>query len=200
MHFGASSYRSFGIGSGCLQPVCDVPPTLVLLASGTPDFLVSVAQRFAGRPALLLSLDHWRGRRVLPGPASWLCLRHRHFGGSTHFVALFGYMGLQCQPVMTGLRRNVAHVFEFGLRPEPVALPDVASLPNTMSIEDVLHPANLFHPILHPTTYYKSGWGVRSLTTDELGVAFGFPVWLQTGGLLASDFPVVPLQIMDGCL
>ena len=71
---------------------------------------------------------------------------------------------------MTALWHNVAHVFEFGLRPEPMALTDVGSLPDTLSIEDVLRPADLFCPIVHPTTYSKSGWGVRALTSDELGV------------------------------
>ena len=107
-------------------------------------------------------------------------------------------MGLECQLVTTALQRNGAHVFEFGLQPEPVALTDLGSLPETLGIEDVLHPGDLFCPIVHRT--YKSGWCVRALTTDELGVAFGFLVWLQTGGLSISDFPCVPLQILDSCL
>jgi hypothetical protein len=186
-----------GLGRVVYQPSLEPPPDSILLASGPLSFLTSLVTASTGHPTLMLSLDHWRGRRALPGPAKWIRLQHQHFGGSTHFVAMFGSMGLPCFPLGTELRRNVAHIFDYGLRPDPLMDPPPL---NSMSIEGVLHPADLERPIIHPTTYYKTGWGVRCLNADELGLAFGFPVWLRTGGLALTDFPCVPVQIMDGCL
>ena len=96
------------------------------------------------------------------------------------------------------MRRTVGHVFDFGARPEPAEASDLAA--DTMTLEGILHPHDLTRAVLHPTTYFRSGWGTRPLTADELGIAFGFPGWLRFGGLEVSMFPIVPLQIMDACI
>jgi hypothetical protein len=38
------------------------------------------------------------------------------------------------------------------------------------------------------------------LTSNELGIAFGLPSWLWHSGQQVLSFPLVPLQILDGCL
>jgi hypothetical protein len=35
---------------------------------------------------------------------------------------------------------------------------------------------------------------------EEIGIAFRLPTWLRPSKLTLLDFPVVPIQILDGCL
>jgi hypothetical protein len=87
------------------------------------------------------------------------------------------------------------------MRPDPVESAANKGGVLSMSIDDVLQPASLDRAIIHQTSYYKSGWGTRSLTPNELGITFGFPAWLREGGLTQNLFPCVPLQtIMDACI
>jgi hypothetical protein len=95
------------------------------------------------------------------------------------------------------LRRSVGLIFDFGARPDPV---DLSAESLSLDIDGILHPLDLGRPILHPTSFYRSGWGCRSLTPEELGIAFSFPAWLRSGGLTMDMFPCVPLQIMDACI
>ena len=112
-------------------------------------------------------------------------------------MALFGCQDIPCKPTETVLRRSVGHFLDFGARPDPVD-PSTESL--SLDSTGILHPFDLQRPILHPTSFYRSGWGVRPLTPEELGIPFGFPAWLRTGGLSLDMFPCVPLQIMDACI
>ena len=196
--FRAIAHIGLGRVSYSLDPM--PPRDTLLLASGSVPFLLGVAVQLSSHPTLLLCVDHWRSPRVPAGPATWLRMRHRSFGGSTHFVALLGFVGVKCAPVATQLRRPIGHIFEYGLRPTFSRGPSADSASTSLSLEDYLHPHDLTRQVLHPTTYYKTGWGTRALTPDELGLAFGLPGWLRTGGLSATDFPCVPLQVMDVCL
>jgi hypothetical protein len=196
-------YRAIAhLGLGRVAYSLDVKPPhdALVLVSGSVPFLQDVAAQMPTHPTLLLCTDHWRGRRVPSGPATWMKMRHRSFGGSTHFVALLGFVNLTCVPVETQLRRPLGHIFEYGLRPAFSHGPSLDSVSSALSLEDYLHPHDLTRQVLHPTTYYKTGWGIRCLTPEELGLAFGFPGWLRTGGLSITDFPCVPMQVMDGCL
>jgi hypothetical protein len=67
-------------------------------------------------------------------------------------------------------------------------------------IDGILYPTDLSCPIVHKTLFVRSGWGLRVLSADELGIAFGFPAWLRAGELMIKMFPCVPLQIMDTCI
>jgi hypothetical protein len=172
------------------------PADAITLVSGSPAFLLSASDTLRGRAALFLVCTHRSAKRPPPGPAR-IRLSHRSFGGPTHFVALFGCQDIPCRPSETTLRRFVGHIFDFGARPDPV---DSSTESLSLDIDGVLHPSDLARPILHPTSFYRSGWGVRSLTPEELGIAFGFPAWLRSGGLTMDMFPCVPLQIMDACI
>jgi hypothetical protein len=107
---------------------------------------------------------------------------------------------LECKPVEMSLRRSVGHIFDFGMRPDPLEDVDAPLAVTGIDVDGILHPADLERPVIHPTSFYKSGWGIRALTPNELGIAFGFPAWLRAGGLTQDLFPCVPLQIMDTCI
>jgi hypothetical protein len=175
------------------------PRGVLVLVSGSNKFLTQAQHLFSGSQTLFVNSSHWKGKSSVSGPAKSR-LTHQSFGGPTRFVTLFGSHGVEANPVGTQLRRCVGHVFDHGLRPEPVDSSDPATHPLAVSLDWVLHPEALHVDILHPTTYYASGWGLRGLTPDELGIAFGFPAWLRSGGLKATDFPIVPIQVLDACL
>jgi hypothetical protein len=187
-----------GLGRVSYQRELDGVDALVLV-SGEPAFLQQAAEALLGRPALFLGASHRSSKRPPPGPA-WRLLPHRSYGGPTQYVALFGAQGLVCKPVATSLRRSVGHIFDFGMRPDPLEGEDTPLALSGIGVDGILHPADLERPVVHPTSFYKSGWGIRALTPNELGIAFGFPAWLRVGGLTPDLFPCVPLQIMDACL
>jgi hypothetical protein len=71
----------------------------------------------------------------------------------------------------------------------------------TLSLDQRLHPTDLTCDVLYHTHYSTTGWGKRSLSANEVGIAFGWPAWARKGSAdLLAAFPSVPLQIMDGCL
>jgi hypothetical protein len=115
-------------------------------------------------------------------------------------VALFGSQGVLAQPTETELRRLLGHIFDYGLRPEPVTSIDPADHPGAMMLDHILHPSDLGRAVLSPTAFYASGWGIRPLTADKLGIALVFPLGCVRGGLSDLAFPIVPVQIMDACL
>jgi hypothetical protein len=113
-------------------------------------------------------------------------------------MTLFGSQDLPSLPVKTRLWRNLVHVFNHGIKPEPVW--SKVRPKEALTLDSVLPPGALFGGVFHPTSYFKSGLGIRPLTMDELGIAFGFPAWLRAGGLSPGHFPIVPVQVMDACL
>jgi hypothetical protein len=147
---------------------------LVLISGGLP-FLDQASLRFAEHEALFLLSRHWKGKSGCSGPAKRR-LTHQAFGGPTHFVALFGSQGVKAHPLETELRRNVGHVFDYGLRPDPMSSPDTAAHAGAILLDSILHPSDLGRSVLHPTAFYASGWGIRALTMDGLvaGRWFGF--------------------------
>jgi hypothetical protein len=93
------------------------------------------------------------------------------------------------RPQETKLRRTIAHVCDFGVKPLPLHELDVAARSATaLMLHDVLHPHDLFREVIHRTSYYRSGWGVRSLNVEEQEIVFGFPAWLRAGGVARVRF------------
>ena len=139
-----------GLNWVCYQEDLVPPVGSLLLVSGTPKFLLATGVQFPRHPTLFLGTKHWRPRTVPPGPIRWLRLKHRQFGGPSHFVTLFGCLNLVCTPVETQIRRTIGHIFEFGSPPAPFpGTPSEAELRAHLGLEDVLHPANLQRSVLH---------------------------------------------------
>jgi hypothetical protein len=85
---------------------------------------------------------------------------------------------------------------DHGIRPKV----HKADFKGAVLVSRLLHPFALQEEVLYRSSFTATGWGSRPLSPDELGMAFGFPSWLQHDGLGASSFPLVPIQILDGCL
>jgi hypothetical protein len=68
-------------------------------------------------------------------------------------------------------------------------------------LDDWLHPEYLATPVVYHSHFSATGWGSRSLTPDEVGIAFGLPAWARHADLkIAQSFPCVSVQVMDACL
>jgi hypothetical protein len=168
----------------------------VLLVSGSRDFLRSYPGD-SETPTVLLLAEHYSHKRVIQeGPFKWTRLRHSLFGGSTLFTALVGTNIPGFEPIKTPLRRNLGHVLDHTVRPKPSTEPSG----ETLTMADRLHPDLKDIEVTFQTSFIASGWGRRNLTLDEIGVAFGFPSWLRLCASSLDVFPVVPIQILDGCL
>jgi hypothetical protein len=118
------------------------PVGTLILVSGPSAFLVAVSNRLDTAPALFLLSSHCPSKSPLLGPARRR-LSHRAFGGPTHFVATFGCRGTRCVLIETALRQTVGHVFDFGVRPDPLSRSAQASKSLVLSIDGVLHPGDL---------------------------------------------------------
>ena len=193
-----------GLGTFIFLGDSDPPLDSTILISGPADFLSQSAVRWQGRQCLLLLnasarsrpriFDSEQGREQ--GKARWLRLRHSTFGGATNYAAWLGLLNVELDPVKTGIRRNISHVIDHSLRPERWSSGDV----DLLHPEDRLDPSRLTQVVRYATHFSHDGWGVRSLTPDEVGVAFGLPSWLRPRDLTMDQIDFVPIQILDGCL
>jgi hypothetical protein len=158
----------------------DPPAGALILVSGLPSFWEVVALRYVGQEVLMIGTRHRLSKHLPPGPAQ-ICLAHQSFGSPTHFVALFGCQGITCVPTCTVLRRNVGHIFEFGVQPDPLDDPELVLEAGGLTVNSILHLTDLSCPIVHRTSFFCTGWGLHMLSANELGIAFGFPTWLWAG-------------------
>jgi hypothetical protein len=167
----------------------------VVLISGSFAYIRKHSQA-ATNPMLVLCKDHIRGKvSKFGGTFRWFHLQHASFGGSTLFKAFLGTNIGTFQPELTKLRRTIAHILDHGIRPTVRHVSFKEAIPATR----LLHPSGLQNEVIYRSSFTSTGWGSRSLSVDELGMAIGFPSWLRRSLMLAS-FPVVPIQILDGCL
>jgi hypothetical protein len=168
----------------------------IVLVSGSLEY-IRHCSILATKPTMVLCDDHIRGKvSKFGGSFRWFHLRHTNFGGPTAFKAFVGTNIEAFQPELTELRRSIAHILDHSIRPTV----RTADYKKAIPASRLLHPHSLGDEVLYRSSFTSTGWGSRPLTADELGVAFGFPSWLRHEGLSIASFPVVPIQLLDGCL
>jgi hypothetical protein len=178
------------------------PQDAIKLVSGAPPFLISEANRLGRSVALYLSSSELkRSYKFLPKVVSWHRCRHESFGGCTTFTALLGVGGIITgyRPVTTSIRRTIGHVLDHSVRPSPIAnSTEMTSI--SLTVGSRLNPSDLGQTVRYRSNFYAKEWGSRTLTPDEIGLSFGLPTWLRGNKLERHHLPVVPIQILDGCL
>jgi hypothetical protein len=191
---------------GASKVVFTVDPTTPLgslyLVSGSRVFTQAWSQQVPNS-MLVLCDEHIRAKNRLfcQGTLRWMSLQHDTFGGVTHFQAMLGTNIPGFEPVRTTLQRTIWHVLQYSLKPKWSPAPTVETTAVTLSLDQRLHPTDLTRNVLYHTHYSATGWGKRSLSANEVGIAFGWPAWARKGSAdLLAAFPSLPLQIMDGCL
>lgn len=183
------------------------PDADVTLVSGTLDYCSRVSFLAHDRPVLFLVTESFGGRmrngkitdKGVNPLIDWSVLRHSSFGGPTNFRALFGRMNFYFEPKTTTLRRTIAHIIDFGLRPDQSS-EKASEASDSYTAHDIIQQQYLERKVVYRTHYCRSGWGERELNDDELGVAFGFPLALRGKSGNINAFPFVPVQIIDGIL
>jgi hypothetical protein len=69
------------------------------------------------------------------------------------------------------------------------------------SPDNVLHPNNMGIPIRYATSFSATGYGIRSLSGDELGNIYGLHSRIRMGGITQTDVKhLVPVSLLDSVL
>jgi hypothetical protein len=173
----------------------EVPDDAVWLVSGSLATTATLATQVPPTTRSLYLIDHHlRGSPRLPNRYSWQKVQHLHFGGATCFRTAIGSQHLALSPVKTSLRRTLAHIVDFA---EPAYGP-----PQELahSLDNRLHPDSVRRAVRYRTHRSTTGWGCRSLTMGELGIAFGMSSCFRHAVTTSRLFPFAPLQILDGIL
>ena len=91
----------------------------------------------------------------------------------------------------TALRRTVRYILHYGVPPSKSCKPLVSWYTET----DWIVPNALSQPVQFPSGFLKGSTGARSLSPNELGVAFGFLQHLMTW-VTHYVLPCIPLQVL----
>jgi len=122
-------------------------------------------------------------------------IHHFHHGGPTKFEMLWASSETLSFST-TKLSRTIGDFLDYSIRPKSCSQ---SPLSKHFKISSVLPVRGLFSPILYPTHFSSSGYGVRPLSASELGHVFGMPsIYLQFFRL--EDFPILPTQILDSLI
>ena len=145
---------------------------------------------FVGFFIILLN-SSWRRRTE---PRSFLNIRWKRlsavdFGAPVNFNVLIGFRNIHFVAQSTQIRRSIKHYVNHGSRPSSVILPyhDIRYYG-----DDVLNPAKLHLPVIYPTHFTATGYGIRSLTNEELSHCFGIESWNGT----VHVPPIPPMQVL----
>jgi hypothetical protein len=163
----------------------------ILLISGDLHFVDTETQRLSWVAFPVIgTLDHHfyqRFRGGLPqGLVStsnnvlWIRIRHEAVGGASTFRGVHAVcnVGKTVHPEgVSLLRRTLSHIVNFGVRPAFLADPNQS--PDSLTLLDRISPGNWKQQVRFATHFSSSGWGIRSLTPDELGSVFGLSIALS---------------------
>ena len=116
-------------------------------------------------------------------------MSHELVGGSTTARGVFGFSDLRLVISDDPLQRTLAHVIKFSERPTPCPLP--VATPH-YTTDDRLCLRLFDQPVLFPSGFSWSGWGIRRLIPAELSQAFDLPAYLAWDERFASS--LVPIQ------
>jgi hypothetical protein len=163
-----------------------------LISGGLATIDTLINQVPTSARSLCLVNHHLRGSPRLSDFYCWQTVKHLHFGGATVFRTVLGCRHLDLRPVKTTLCRTLVHVIDFA---KPAYGPQ-QDLPHNLA--DRLNPDFIGRAVTYRTLRSTTGWGCRSLTIGELGVAFGLPSCFRPAVETSQFFRFVPLQILDG--
>ena len=120
----------------------------------------------------------------------WFSLAHSRAGGVTTSRGLFGLSGLPPDSFPPDLKRTIGHVLKHSIRPKPCSLN--MKQPHLMT-SDLLPISNVTLPVVYPTHFSHTGWGMRALSDAELAAAFEIPSFIPWQAVYATG--IVPTQI-----
>jgi hypothetical protein len=182
-----------------LIPIMTMVPTLgalpltelsIVLLEGSTSYLQHCVASLSVETPLLLRLLTGEKRFTVTG-LHWLRLQHSRCGGVTSTRVQMGFRGLPECPLPNAARRSLSHVLQSKERPRSCPPSGPPGLKEFYKPSELLHPTDLNRPVLLPTYFSATGWGVRCLTLHELACAFDIPLWIQENSEDLSQLSVL---------
>jgi len=173
----------------------------IVLVSGSLTYLkTTVATHLEGctAPALFILDEHRRARKLPDFRPPLQRLKHNHFGGGTKFETLWTSLNVNVEPQVTDLRRDIAAFLDFSIPAQRMTTELHARHVTQFELLPISIQA-FSEKIVVESRFFSSGFGVRKLAVHELGGLFGIPRLLHSS-LKFDDFPMVPVQMLDGLL
>ena len=174
-----------------------LPQECLILLSGSPVFYNSTcASSFFDNVVVYIANDHYTKRR-LPGPLPLQRIHHHSVGGASTFIAIGGYHNTTARPMTSQLRRAIRHFLDYSLPPAPYdpALPPAFALSSNSQLP--VHDVQI--PVHYPSSFSRTGFGIRPLQSCELGNLFGLDS-LMHNYVTPASFPFPPIQILHAML
>ena len=167
----------------------DISPD-VLFISGSLQFISNISLPPCGTHLFWLSHASRRFPTAL-SQISWSRICHNKVGGVTEARASFGInANLPAISLLPDLSRTLGHIVKHSVRPQAC---DINPIFDHYATSDLLSLSFPRKPILYPTHMSRSGWGMRELTTLELGSCFELPEYVIWEERFLRD--IVPIQM-----
>ena len=127
---------------------------------------------------------------------SWSRVSHCKVGGVTDARGTFGVSASSPDILLKpDIQRTLSHVLKHSIRPRPCD-PDLRD--SHYDPSDLLSLSFPHRPILYPSFMSRTGWGVRSLSEEELSVCFELPSFVPWDYRFLRD--IVPIQLFRSVL
>ena len=172
---------------------CDLPYSSSLtLISGSLAFYQETLPICADGQVIYLLDTHSKLRKI---PTFSPCLnriKHASMGGATKFETIYSMVNINAPLKLSNLKRDISSYIDYSIRS---ARP--LSFGNCFHVNqfDLLHPHALHTPVLVPSDFSSSGFGLRRMSQAELGAIFGVASE-YVNALEHASFDFVPLQIL----
>ena len=180
----------FDIVDANLAVTLDAHKTVVWFSSGSRPFLEAVCRSGGNIPQILWLEGGGRRHPVDTRGILWFSVVHSRLGGVTTSRGTFGSRGIALDIPVDPLRRSLAHVVKYSERPTPCAIPVTAP---HYSLDSLLCVRLAERPVLYPSVFSRTGWGIRKLVPTEFGQAFDLPSYLDWDVRFLSS--LVPLHL-----
>ena len=170
-----------------------IPTIEVWMVSGPLDFVLSFMKGRLGSSMVGWISDGARRRpTTITNPQwTWTNVSHIRIGGVTKATGLFCSIGFDKIVVPDDpIRRTIGHILKYSERPRPCSLP-VSEPHYVLSDRLSLHRLDL--PVVFPSGFSRTGWGLRKLTHAELEHAFDLPNHVLWEAV--KDSKLLPLQL-----
>jgi hypothetical protein len=163
-------------------------------------------------PSLGVLDHHYSGRLRCGRPSGmgiirsghfvWHRVRHETVGGGTDSATLFCTNKPNIVPITTILRRTISCILDLSIRCKVCEPPPSPSHdPSWLNINDRLDPLNVHCSVLAQTYRSRTGWGHRPLSSSELAILFGLPLYARCQTIPTLVFEVLlPIQSLQAML
>jgi len=170
--------------------------TILFLVSGTIEFFISWRELYPlSLNWIFCTQTHQRLRTIPFFPYTLNRAVHHKFGGPTKYE-LFWASSAKIVFPHESLFRTIGDYLDYSIRPKSCS---TSTLQKYFEPKSLLPVKGIFSMILYPTHFSATGFGIRSLSAEELSLVFGIPARFISHFKI-GNFPLPPIQILDALL